>query len=90
VFAEAITRDTTPSSNVEHAPSLVEHLAAMLYPYPSQVQPPRSFSRAKRYALYTKTKDDIGIVEPKAHGLGYFYPPKDSPGDGNMKPHSGY
>jgi hypothetical protein len=34
---------------------------------------------AKRYALYTKTKDDIEIVEPKAHGLGYFYPPKDSP-----------
>jgi hypothetical protein len=34
---------------------------------------------AKRYALYTKTRDDIEIVEPKAHGLGYFYPPKDSP-----------
>jgi hypothetical protein len=37
---------------------------------------------AKRYALYTKTKYDIEIVEPKAHGLGYFYPPKDSPGLG--------
>src|SRR5215471_14727334 len=34
---------------------------------------------AKRYTLYTKTKSDIEIVEPKAHGLGYFYPPKDSP-----------
>jgi hypothetical protein len=34
---------------------------------------------AKRYALYTKTENDIEIVEPKAHGLGYFYPPKDSP-----------
>jgi hypothetical protein len=34
---------------------------------------------AKRYALYTKTKSDIEIVEPKAHGLGYFYPAKDSP-----------
>jgi hypothetical protein len=34
---------------------------------------------AKRYALYTKTRDDVEIVEPKAHGLGYFYPPKDSP-----------
>jgi hypothetical protein len=34
---------------------------------------------AKRYALYTKTRDNIEIVEPKAHGLGYFYPPKDSP-----------
>jgi hypothetical protein len=33
---------------------------------------------AKRYALYTKTAGDIQIVEPKAHGLGYFYPPKDS------------
>jgi hypothetical protein len=33
---------------------------------------------AKRYALYTKTENDIQIVEPKAHGLGYFYPPKDS------------
>jgi hypothetical protein len=36
---------------------------------------------AKRYALYTRTKGDIEIVEPKAHGLGYFYPPKDSPED---------
>jgi hypothetical protein len=34
---------------------------------------------AKRYALYTKNQADIQIVEPKAHGLGYFYPPKDSP-----------
>lgn len=34
---------------------------------------------AKRYALYTKADNDIEIVEPKAHGLGYFYPPKDSP-----------
>jgi hypothetical protein len=34
---------------------------------------------AKRYALYTKTDNDIEIVEPKAHGLGYFCPPKDSP-----------
>ena len=34
---------------------------------------------AKRYALYTKTQNNIEIVEPKAHGLGYFYPPKDSP-----------
>jgi hypothetical protein len=33
---------------------------------------------AKRYALYTKARNDIEIVEPKAHGLGYFYPPKDS------------
>src|SRR5438270_13490396 len=33
----------------------------------------------QRYALYTKTQNNIEIVEPKAHGLGYFYPPKDSP-----------
>lgn len=33
----------------------------------------------KRYTLYTKTQNDIEIIEPKAHGLGYFYPPKDSP-----------
>jgi hypothetical protein len=36
---------------------------------------------SKRYTLYLKTKNDIEIVEPKAHGLGYFYPPKDSPED---------
>jgi hypothetical protein len=36
---------------------------------------------AKRYALYTKTRDDIEIVEPKAHALGFFYRPKDSPED---------
>ena len=34
---------------------------------------------AKRYGLYTKTPGDIQIVKPKAHGLGYFHPPKDSP-----------
>jgi hypothetical protein len=33
----------------------------------------------KRYALYEKKDGDIEIMEPKAHGLGYFYPPKDSP-----------
>lgn len=33
----------------------------------------------KRYTLYTKGQNDIEIVEPKAHGLGYFHPPKDSP-----------
>ncbi len=34
---------------------------------------------AKRYAIYEKNGDDIEIIEPKAHGLGYFHPPKDSP-----------
>jgi hypothetical protein len=44
---------------------------------------------AKRYALYTKTRDDIEIVEPKAHGLGYFYLPKD-PKAGSVTPRCGY
>jgi len=35
----------------------------------------------KRYALYTKTENDIEIVEPKGHGLGFFYPPTKSPKD---------
>jgi uncharacterized protein (DUF2384 family) len=34
---------------------------------------------AKRYAIYEKKRGDINIIEPKAHGLGYFHPPKDSP-----------
>jgi hypothetical protein len=38
---------------------------------------------AKRYALYTKIHGGIEIVEPKAHGLGFFYPPTDSPDDWN-------
>jgi len=40
---------------------------------------------AKRYALFEKVYDqnrkltDIKIVNPKAHGIGYLYPPKDNP-----------
>jgi len=34
---------------------------------------------AKRYAIYEKERGDIKIIEPKAHGLGYFHLPKDSP-----------
>lgn len=35
---------------------------------------------AKRYALYEKTrKSHITIVDPKAHGIGFLYPPQDSP-----------
>lgn len=30
---------------------------------------------AKRYALYQQNKSDLTIIEPKAHGLGYLYPP---------------
>jgi len=37
---------------------------------------------AKRYALYEKIGEkDIRIVDPKAHGIGFLYPPKDSPKD---------
>ncbi len=37
---------------------------------------------AKRYALYEKTGENgIKIVDPKAHGIGFLYPPKDSPKD---------
>jgi hypothetical protein len=34
---------------------------------------------AKRYALYRREGSKILIVDPKAHGLGYLYPPIDSP-----------
>jgi len=40
---------------------------------------------AKRYALFEKVLDrrgkltDIRIVNPKAHGIGFLYPPKDNP-----------
>jgi hypothetical protein len=35
---------------------------------------------AKRYALYEKRgTSDITIVDPKAHGIGFLYPPEDSP-----------
>jgi hypothetical protein len=37
---------------------------------------------AKRYALYEKTgKSEIKIIDPKAHGIGFLYPPADSPED---------
>jgi hypothetical protein len=32
---------------------------------------------AKRYALYQRTRNNLSIVDPKAHGLGYLFPPKD-------------
>jgi len=40
---------------------------------------------AKRYALFEKVLDERGklidmkIINPKAHGIGYLYPPKDNP-----------
>jgi hypothetical protein len=39
---------------------------------------------AKRYALYEKIgAKKIEIVDPKAHGIGFLYPPKDSPKNWN-------
>jgi len=34
---------------------------------------------AKRYTLHERDGSEITIVNPKAHGLGYLYPPIDSP-----------
>jgi hypothetical protein len=35
---------------------------------------------AKRYSLYERIgKENIKIIDPKAHGIGFLYPPKDSP-----------
>jgi len=37
---------------------------------------------AKRYSLYVKIgKTGIRIIDPKAHGVGFLYPPKNSLGD---------
>ena len=34
---------------------------------------------SKRYAIYERHGDQITIINPKAHGLGYLYPPSNSP-----------
>jgi hypothetical protein len=36
---------------------------------------------AKRYALYTRNKNDISIVKASGHGLGYLFAPKESTAD---------
>jgi hypothetical protein len=36
---------------------------------------------AKRYTTYERDGKKIIIIDPKAHGLGYLYPPADSPSD---------
>ena len=41
---------------------------------------------AKRYALYTRTENDICVVKASAHGLGYLYPPKDGFDEGASAP----
>jgi len=41
---------------------------------------------AKRYGLYLRIgNNDILIVDPKAHGIGFLYPPKDSPKNWNKE-----
>jgi hypothetical protein len=42
---------------------------------------------AKRYALYERTGDDVRIIDPKAHGLGYLYPPQETREEGGP-PHT--
>ena len=54
-------------------PDGVERIKALSYREVDKI-----VQKFERHALYTKTKGDIEIVEPKAHGLGYFCPPKDS------------
>lgn len=34
---------------------------------------------AKRYCIYEREDASVTIIDPKAHGLGYVYPPADSP-----------
>lgn len=34
---------------------------------------------AKRYVLFDRVENQMTIINPKAHGLGYLYPPVDSP-----------
>jgi hypothetical protein len=34
---------------------------------------------AKRYVIYQRSGNEIAIIDPKAHGLGYLHPPTDSP-----------
>ena len=42
---------------------------------------------AKRYALYERERDDVRIIDPKAHGLGYLYPPKDALAEQDTPPY---
>jgi hypothetical protein len=39
---------------------------------------------AKRYTTYERDGKKIIIIDPKAHGLGYLYPPADSPSDADQ------
>lgn len=39
---------------------------------------------AKRYVLYQQTGKNLTIVDPKAHGLGYLYPPIEKKGENGL------
>jgi hypothetical protein len=42
---------------------------------------------AKRYALYERDGDAVRMIDPKAHGLGYLYPPRDARPEKDTPPH---
>jgi hypothetical protein len=59
--------------DANYADSNADNLKRQLYGYSIA---------AKRYGLYEKIgKKDLKIVDPKAHGIGFLYPPKNSPKD---------
>jgi hypothetical protein len=45
---------------------------------------------AKRYVVYKRDGDNITIVNPKAHGLGYLFPPINSPDGWHDEKTEGY
>lgn len=52
------------------------------YDKESVLHPTEDQIAAKRYALYEKTRrSEVRIIDPKAHGIGFLYPPADSPED---------
>jgi hypothetical protein len=44
-------------------------------------------SQPKRYALYERDGDDVHIIDPKAHGLGYLHPPQDALAEQDTPPY---
>lgn len=60
--------------------NLVDATFADSHSNKSQRQLYRYSIAAKRYTLYVKTrKSEIDIIDPKAHGVAFLYPPKNSP-----------
>ena len=55
---------------------------------PGQPRALRGFAiSAKRYALYERDGDAVRMIDPKAHGLGYLYPPKDALAEHDTPPY---